>query len=196
MSYFTQIRSSQGYPGTILDSAEPLFDSSNNIFYIGTEIGSAPIPYYPYVNIDPSTKIVDGLLYVYDASRGKYLSNRMTLAGARNGAPGGTDCYFKNGDATASSTTGFKMVRNGTITGLSVTNTTIVTANRNIEARVNDSSTNKVRLVLLNGNKGAYLNNGNQDFVEGDVIQLIALSGASGGVMYDAFATVEIALRL
>lgn len=55
MSYFTQIRSSQGYPGTILDKAEPLFDYVNNTFYIGTEIGSAPIPFYQ-VSFD----IVDG----------------------------------------------------------------------------------------------------------------------------------------
>jgi hypothetical protein len=46
-----------GDPSTVLANAEPAFDTSSNILYIGTGIGNPAIPFYPYstIQIDIST---------------------------------------------------------------------------------------------------------------------------------------------
>ena len=51
------LRYGSGDPSTVLANAEPAFDISSNIFYIGTGIGNPAIPFYPYstIQIDIST---------------------------------------------------------------------------------------------------------------------------------------------
>jgi len=170
MSYFTQIRSSQGYPGTILDSAEPLFDSSNNIFYIGTEIGSAPIPYYPY-------------------------AHKSTLTCGRGVATFNVTSYMKVGDANFSSGTGFLMINNGTITGASAQNSNVLTSPRTIEIRINDSSINKTSITIPSGSSGVNVNNLNLDVSAGNILQVVCISGSAGSNLLDVIATIEISKK-
>jgi len=53
MSYLTQIllKNGLGYPGTVLETAEPAYDSSGNLFYIGNGIGNVPTVFYPDVSV-------------------------------------------------------------------------------------------------------------------------------------------------
>lgn len=41
------VKTGQTEPGTILSIAEPAFDSSNNILYLGKGLGNDAIPFYP-----------------------------------------------------------------------------------------------------------------------------------------------------
>ena len=142
-------------------------------------------------------RIDEGLLFVYDSSRGKYLSVfRVTFGAGRASAVAGTDTYMRVGDATQSSTAGFRMFRNGTITAVSVYNNNTLTATRNIEVRVNNSAVNKVTLNIPNGQAGSQLRNGNQDFSAGDLIQVVALAGAVGSALANVIVTIEMAWRV
>ena len=136
----------------------------------------------------------NGLQFVYDGSRGKYLStSRQTLNGGRATAVAGTTVYMRVGDATQSSTTGFKMFRNGTITGFSVDNNNTLTAARTIQIRVNDSVVTSSIIGI--GSKSTYTNQANSDFNAGDVIQISALAGSTGSALANWIVVVEIAWR-
>ena len=53
----------EGYPYTSLDLAEPALDASDGILYIGTGVGSDPLPFYPYqqtADVSISFDILDG----------------------------------------------------------------------------------------------------------------------------------------
>jgi hypothetical protein len=135
-----------------------------------------------------------GLWYVYDSSRGKYLSPRQTLTCGRTSAVSGSTVYMRNGDATQSSLSGLKMYRNGTITSFSVQNSTTLTANRLFQIRVNDVST--LTTTILSGNTGANYTNGNADFNAGDLIQAAALPGGTGSALNNIIVVIEIAWRV
>ena len=136
----------------------------------------------------------NGLQFVYDGSRGKYLStSRQILNGGRTTAVAGSTVYLRVGDATQSSTAGFKMFRNGTITGFSVDNNNTLTSARTMQVRVNDTVVFSSDIAI--GAKSTYSNQANIDFSAGDVIQVSALAGAVGSALNNWIAIVEVAWR-
>jgi len=134
-----------------------------------------------------------GLWFAYDGSRGKYLTPRHTLDCGRTSAVAGSTVYMRVGDGTQSSNSGFKMIRDGTITGFSVQNSTTLTANRLFQIRVNDVST--LTTTILSGTSGAVYTNGNANFNSGNLIQAVALPGGTGSALNNVIVVIEIAWR-
>lgn len=135
-----------------------------------------------------------GLLFVYDGSRGKYLSaGRSNLNGGRTTAVAGSTVYLRVGDATQSSTAGYRMIRNGTVTGFSVDNNNTLTAARDIQLRIND--TVQLTRTIAIGQKGFNYNQANVDFNAGDIIQVSALAGAIGSALNNWIIVIEFATR-
>jgi hypothetical protein len=42
------LKTGSGDPGVVLANAEPAFDATNEILYIGTGVGNVAVPFYPY----------------------------------------------------------------------------------------------------------------------------------------------------
>lgn len=136
-----------------------------------------------------------GLQYAYDSSRGKWLSTSKTsLLCGRGTAFKNSTVYMEIGGAAMSSTQGIKMFRDGTVLSVSIDNATTTTANRILDVRVNDSTTNRIQLTVGSGNKGAYLTNGNLDFSAGDLIQAVLLLNSSD-TFSDIIVAIEVAWR-
>lgn len=129
-------------------------------------------------------------LYVYDASRGKFLSaekfeyvfGRTTLTGAVSG-------YLTMNGATHSSTEGLKMPYNGTILSATVDNTNIIT--RDLQIRINNSP---VATLSLTAQKANSLLQINQDFSAGNLIQIFS-PAAVGNTLSNVTFTIEVAWR-
>ena len=102
---------------------------------------------------------------------------------------------MKNGDATQSSTTGFRMNRKGVLTGLSVQNNNTVTVARNVEVRVNNSTSYKLNGSVAIGTRGFQLSNGNIDVSVGDILQVVATAASAGAALNEAIVVVEITGR-
>lgn len=135
-----------------------------------------------------------GILYVYDASRGKHLSvGRSTIAGGRTTAVAGSTVYVRVGDATQSSTAGYRMIRNGTITGFSVNNNNILTATRDVQIRINDVSALTRTIVI--GQSGFNFDQANVDFSAGDLLQVSTLPGGTGSALNNWIILIEFATR-
>lgn len=77
-----------------------------------------PKPSAPTTNLaDGGIAVVGDILYAYDATRTKWLSvDRATFVSGRRGAS--TNIYLRVPDTVASSVTGYRMLRDGTITGI------------------------------------------------------------------------------
>jgi len=136
----------------------------------------------------------NGLQFIYDSSRGKYLStSRQTFNGGRTTAAAGTTVYLRVGDATQSSASGFKMFRNGTITAFSVNNNNTLTSPRIMQVRINNSVV--FTSQIDSGQKSTYINQSNIDFNIGDIIQVSALAGLTGSALSNWIAIVEVAWR-
>lgn len=135
------------------------------------------------------------MLFNYDSSRGKWLSvGRSTLNGGRTTAVAGSTVYIRVGDATQSSTTGYRMVRNGTITGFSIENNNTLTTARDIQLRINDVSS--LTRTIAVGQKGFNFDQGNVDFNSGDLIQIAALPSSAGAALNNWIALIEFATRV
>lgn len=118
------------------------------------------------------------MLFYYDGIRNKWLSvNKPTFVCGRNRLQKNTLTYYQVGDAVQTSTSGFNMLMNGTITGISIDNNNTVTNinGRTLDIRVNNSTTNRYQLTVTNGNKSANATNVNLDFNSGDILQAILL---------------------
>lgn len=136
-------------------------------------------------------------LFYYDDTRTKWLSvEKSALSCGRANAQFNASVYMRVGDATQTSTSGFKMKRNGTILGVTIENNSVLTSNRNIEVRVNDSVVNRVLATINTGQSSVVINNSNLDFNQNDIIQVIAISGASGSGLNNVIVTVNIAYRV
>lgn len=135
-------------------------------------------------------------MFSYDPIRGKWLSmDKATYVCGRNRANGNTTVYMNIGDSAMSSITGLSMPRNGTIIAVSLDNDNITTANRTLDIRVNNSTTNRVQLTVTTGNKGASLVDGDQDFNAGDILQAVLLANNSDR-FDDVLVTFEVAWRI
>jgi hypothetical protein len=70
--------------------------------------------------VEGATANVNGIIYVYDSTRSKFLSlQHMELITARN-STSARNVYLRIGEGIPSNETGYRMLRDGTITGLSV----------------------------------------------------------------------------
>lgn len=135
-----------------------------------------------------------GLLFVYDGTRSKYLSaSRSNITGGRSTAIIGSTVYTRVGDATQSSTAGYKMIRNGTITGFSADNNNILTSPRSIQLLINDVSA--LTRNIDTSHKGFYFDQVNVDFNAGDIIQVSALAGLIGSALNNWIIGIEFATR-
>lgn len=162
-----------------------------NIISSGTIFPSAPTGGTLYYRTD-----VD-LLFQYDYNRSKWITvDSHTLTCGRSSVTAGGTTYMRVGDATQSSTSGFKMIRNGTIIAASVENNNSLTAARNIEIRVNNSVVNKVTMTILIGTTGVVVDNANLDFSVGDLIQVVTTSGLTGSALGNPIVTIDIAYRI
>lgn len=135
-------------------------------------------------------------LFIYDGGRSKWLSiDRVILICGREDAKKNTSTYMGVSSTLHSSTEGFNMFKNGTITNVSVDNSVSVLNTRNFEVRVNNSITNKITIPLSAGNKSNILNDTNLNFNSGDKIQVIAISNGIDD-LENITVLIEVAWRV
>lgn len=135
-------------------------------------------------------------LFIYDSNRGKWLTvNRESLICGREVAKKNTPTYMGVSTTIHSSTEGFYMYNNGTITNISIDNSISVLNTRNFEIRINNSTTNKITLPLNAGTKSNILNDTNLDFTSGDRIQVIALANGTDD-LENITILIEVAWRV
>jgi len=140
---------------------------------------------------------VDALFH-YDDSRSKWFTVKTLLYSCgRNSIIRSTSAYMYAGNAVQSSTNGFIMTYNGTILAATVDNVNVMALPRDVEFRVNNSTTNKVTLTIPASSKSASTITANQDFSSGDTIQVIGISTPVGGTtLSNVIATFEIGWRI
>ena len=147
-----------------------------------------PVDTVAPAGVNGKVTTVGGIQYVYDGSRSKWLSvNRETMWTSRNSGAA-SNIYLRGTDGTATSATGFRMVRDGTITGLVAAFATAGTAT--IQVRRHDSVTVLASLAVVAAT-GAQNGSVNVDFSAGDEIQIFL----SGSAEYPT-AGVEVAWRI
>lgn len=135
-------------------------------------------------------KLDGGRAWVYDNSRGKWLStDRLDASAGRKGRA--KNSYLRLMDGQASNLTGYRLPRTATITSVSAQ--TRVNETWTLRIRKNGSSTNLVSLVMSNED-GKHDNSINVDLDEGDQVQFFADTTALLGIR-DPFVWVEIAWR-
>ncbi len=162
-----------------------------NVIGSGTTFPGSPISGTLYYRTD-----VDSL-FKYDASRSKWLTvDNHTLTCGRAAITAGGTTYMRVGDATQSSVTGFKMIKNGTIIGASVQNINTLTVARNIDIRINNSTVNRYTMVILTGTTGTIVDNINLDFTSGNLIQVVATPATTGAAIDNVVVVIDLAYRI
>ena len=110
----------------------------------------------------------DGLLYTYDENRTKWLSVDRTMIGWGRKSNKVTNDYLRQIDGTDSDKTGWRMIRNGTITAITVQGDANQTYS--IQIRKNNVATAIATLTVTNA-QGNHSTTINTDFDEGDFLQ-------------------------
>ena len=110
----------------------------------------------------------DGLLYTYDASRSKWLSVDRNMIGWGRDNNNTTNQYLRQYDGARSNRTGWRTIRNGTITAITVQGNANQTYT--VQIRKNDATTVIASLAVA-GAQGNHNNTINVDFNEGDFLQ-------------------------
>lgn len=129
----------------------------------------------------------DGLLYTYDANRGKWLSvDRIARGWGASGLI--TNLYINQFSGATSALIGWRMLRKGTITGITAQTGSI--KNFTILIRRNGTNDNLVS-TAVNNSTGGQSNTINADFNEGDYLQC----GILGTDISNPQVIVEIAWR-
>jgi len=156
----------------------------------GTTFPSSPTGGDVYYRTD-----VDALFH-YDDSRSKWFTVKTLLYSCgRASIQKNTSAYMFAGSAVQSSTNGFIMTYNGTILAAAVDNENIMGTPRNVEIRVNNSTTNRVLLTIPAASKSVSTITSDQDFSSGDTIQVIGI--ANGGTdLSQVIVTFEIGWRI
>lgn len=151
----------------------------------------APDASAPSTNLaDGAISVVGGILYTYDGTRTKWLSvDRKIVTAAKKGPT--KDVYLRHADGIATSETGFRALRDGTITGITAQSDT--TGTWTLEIRKNDSVT-VITSVAVSAAQGAQDTTINIDFSQGDEIQFYA--NVSGSPVVSAIGAIEIAWRV
>lgn len=134
----------------------------------------------------------DGLLYLYDGTRTKWLSvDRIMLGWGRN-SNNTTNEYLRQFNGAPSNNNGWRIIRNGTITAISAQSN--INQDWTLEIYKNDANqatTTPITSLTMTNEQGNHLSNINIDINEGDFIQAYC-NGAS--VDYPQ-ALIEIAWR-
>lgn len=185
-----QIQSGSQIFGKVVKS-----DGSGNTFWSdaierGTTFPSSPSGGDLYYRTD------EDALFHYDDSRSKWFTVKTLLYSCgRNRIKKNISAYMYAGNAVQSSTNGFIMTHNGTILSATVDNVNVMGSNRNVEVRVNNSTSNRVLLTVTIGNKSVSTTTADQNFSSGDTIQVIGIAN-SGTDFSNIIVTFEIAWRI
>ncbi|MBE7692440.1 hypothetical protein [Tenacibaculum finnmarkense] len=110
----------------------------------------------------------NGILYIYDGTRAKWLSVDRTMVGWGVNNANTTNQYLRQFNGAQSSQNGWRMIRNGTITAISAQ--TNINQTWTLEIRKNDGTTAIASLTITN-QQGNHNNSVNIDVNEGDFIQ-------------------------
>lgn len=147
-------------------------------------------PTAPTLNqVNGEIAFVNGIMFVYDNSRTKWLSvDRQSILATKSNIA--LDVYLRVGDSVATSQSGVRAIRNGTITGISVV--TDGSASWTFEVRRNDSTSPLASLAVVSAT-GAQSSSINVDFDEGDELQFFANTG--GNQISAPVCYIEIAWR-
>lgn len=134
-----------------------------------------------------SLTIIDGFPTYTDTSRGsKTLSvNRSVFTAGK--AKKAKDMFLEVNSSIASSKSGYRMLHNGTITGISISTSTVTTCS--LEIYKEGSGIPLVTLPIAAA-YGSHSYTVNYDFLESDVLQFYI-----DGTCYDPVAWVEVAWR-
>ena len=186
----------------IQNNAHFFWDNSNYRLGIGTTVPSAkidiestgiPLRIKPSASTPSGTSAGqmfvgdDGILYIYDGTRTKWLSVDRTMVGWGSNILTSYS-YLRQFGGSPSNSNGWRMVRNGTITAITAqtgSNETWI-----LEIRKNDSST-AIASLNMTGQKGNHSNTLNIDVNEGDFLQAYC-----NGLLVDyPQALIELAWR-
>ncbi|MCG8827775.1 hypothetical protein G1J88_05150 [Tenacibaculum dicentrarchi] len=110
----------------------------------------------------------NGILYIYDGTRMKWLSVDRTMIGWGRDNDNTTDQYLRQFNGAPSNKNGWRMIRNATITA--ITAQTDIDQTWTLEIRKNDGTTAIASLTMTN-QQGNHNNAVNIDVNEGDFIQ-------------------------
>ncbi|MCD8451985.1 hypothetical protein LNI90_07800 [Tenacibaculum dicentrarchi] len=110
----------------------------------------------------------NGILYIYDGTRMKWLSVDRTMIGWGRDSNNTTDQYLRQFNGAPSNKNGWRMIRNATITA--ITAQTDIDQTWTLEIRKNDGTTAIASLIMTN-QQGNHNNILNIDVNEGDFIQ-------------------------
>ncbi|MBQ4822267.1 hypothetical protein [Aquimarina sp. MMG016] len=132
----------------------------------------------------------DGLLYAYDQTRGKWLSVDRTMIGWGRNSGNASNEYLRQFNGAQSNNNGWRMIRDGTITAITVQSNNVDTFD--IEIENNDNTTPIFTFTITNA-EGGHNNTVNVDFNEGDFLQCF-LPNVAGGVAFPQ-VLIEIAWR-
>ncbi len=110
----------------------------------------------------------NGILYIYDATRGKWLSVDRTMVGWGRNNSNTTNEYLRQFNGAPSIVNGWRMIRNATITAISAQ--TDKNQTWTLEIRKNDSS-NIITSLTISNSKGNHSNTVNINVNEGDYLQ-------------------------
>jgi len=119
----------------------------------------------------------DGLLYAYDGTRIKWLSVDRNLIGwGRNRSNAGSDDplltqYLRQYNGAPSDLNGWRMIRKGTITAITIQTNSNSSADYTVEIRKNDSATAILTLPVAKTESGKHVTTINVDFDEGEFLQ-------------------------
>lgn len=133
------------------------------------------------------------IMFHYDDSRTKWLSiTTNSYTSGRNTLASNVSGYFGTANTSFTSTEGIKMPMDGTIIKVTVDNANVVT--RNVEFRVNNSTTNRI-IASLSATKSIVIDNTNQNFSEGDYIQVGAMANGTTNTISNVVAVFEVSWR-
>ncbi|NER18613.1 type 1 periplasmic-binding domain-containing protein [Spongiivirga citrea] len=132
----------------------------------------------------------DGLLYTYDTTRTKWLSMDRNMVGWGRNSGSASNEYLRQFNGSQSNNNGWRMIRDATITAITVQSNNIDTFD--IQIRSNDN-TAPILTFTVTAAEGDHDNTINIDVSEGDFIQCF-LPTVAGGVS-NPQVLIEVAWR-
>lgn len=138
--------------------------------------------------VEGNVEVKSGILYTYDATRSKWLSvDRKLVTAAKKGSA--NDIYLRVADGIATSETGIRVLRDGTITGLFAQ--TDGAESWTLEIRRNGVST-PIATLAMSAVAGNQATTTNIDVAQGDELQFFA---NTTGSIKSPVAGLELAWR-
>ena len=113
----------------------------------------------------------DGLLYAYDGTRNKWLSVDRNLIGWGRNSQNTTNEYLRQYNGAQSNNNGWRMIRKGTITAITIQTNSNSSADYTVEIRKNDSATAILTLPVAKTESGKHVTTINVDFEAGEFLQ-------------------------